>query len=103
MKPPPPPIVSIRYFGPGTRVLMLHLIPADAVISTNWIGEGLGTCAADPGEPNSPRQTAVRQRGRMTFIKANRVSTAFVVGYLLPGATCMLTRFFHSAGVVDRS
>src|SRR2546423_8288713 len=38
MKPPPPPIVSMRYLVPGARVLNPHLIPAELVISTNSIG-----------------------------------------------------------------
>src|SRR6266850_705760 len=38
MKPPPPPIVSMRYLVPGARVLNPNLIPADLVISTNSIG-----------------------------------------------------------------
>src|ERR1700730_8102002 len=38
MKPPPPPIVSMRYLAPGARVLNPHLIPAELVISTNSIG-----------------------------------------------------------------
>src|SRR6266850_408027 len=38
MKPPPPPIVSMRYLVPGARVLNPNLIPAELVISTNSIG-----------------------------------------------------------------
>src|SRR6266542_6992623 len=38
MKPPPPPIVSMRYLVPGARVLNPHSIPAGLVISTNSIG-----------------------------------------------------------------
>src|ERR1700674_1176465 len=38
MKPPPPPIVSMRYFVPGASVLNPHLIPAVLVTSTNSIG-----------------------------------------------------------------
>src|SRR5947209_4017178 len=40
MKPPPPPIVSIRYRVPGASVLSPHLIPAELVISTNSTGRG---------------------------------------------------------------
>src|SRR6266849_523784 len=64
MKPPPPPIVSIRYFGPGTSVLMLHLIPAAAVTSTNWIGVAafpvVSAICSEPSEAiNNPRQNRV--------------------------------------------
>src|SRR5258708_25769102 len=38
MKPPPPPMVSMRYLVPGARVLNPHLIPAELVISTNSTG-----------------------------------------------------------------
>src|SRR5258708_39326624 len=66
MKPPPPPIVSIRYFGPGTSVLMLHLIPAAAVTSTNWIGVAalpvVTAICSEPSEAiNNTRQHRVNK------------------------------------------
>src|SRR5258708_34080058 len=76
MKPPPPPIVSIRYFGPGTSVLMLHLIPAAAVTSTNWIGvAALPVVTAICSEPseviNNPRQNRVNKEERPLCVFAH--------------------------------
>src|SRR5258708_24645344 len=75
MKPPPPPIVSIRYFGPGTSVLMLHLIPAAAVTSTNWIGVAavpvVNAICSEPSEAiNNPRQHRVNKEERTLCVFA---------------------------------
>src|SRR5678815_2885418 len=71
MKPPPPPMVSIRFLEPGASVLRFHLIPALAVMSTNWIGlEACGTLAFTSTGFHGSKQNARRRDTRSAnFIK----------------------------------
>src|SRR5260370_12325932 len=84
MKPPRPPIVSIRYFGPGTSVLMLHLIPAAAGTSTNWIGVAafpvVTAIFSEPSEAiNNPRQNRVnKEEGSLCLFAPLRESLLVV-------------------------
>src|SRR6267142_6830800 len=71
MKPPPPPIVSMRYLAPGARVLNPHLIPAELVISTNSIGvESFLAVCRGSSFANRPVKQIVKisQAIRMVFI-----------------------------------
>src|ERR1700687_575674 len=78
MKPPPPPIVSMRYLVPGARVLNPHLIPAELVISTNSIGleSFLAVCPGSSLANGEITQSVeISQAIRMVFIERLKLIT----------------------------
>src|ERR1700730_3539996 len=78
MKPPPPPIVSMRYLVPGARVLSPHLIPAELVISTNSIGleSFLAVCPGSSLANGEIRQSVEMSHAiRIVFIETLKLIT----------------------------
>src|SRR6185436_12690416 len=68
MKPPPPPIVSIRYLAPGASALRFHLIPARAVMSTNCIEAGGAFASTMVGFSGAKHRVARRDDRSANFI-----------------------------------
>src|SRR5712692_5898225 len=92
MKPPPPPIVSMRYLAPGASVLNPHLMPAALVISTNSTGLDslaacLGSSCANRQETLSVKMSQTRRivfMGTLTlFTNWDALTFAFRLNYLL--------------------
>src|SRR6267378_1006320 len=85
MKPPPPPMVSIRYLGPDESVLRFHFIPAAAVTSTNWIGSGaFSAVVAKSVELRETMSSAIQKKVNKHLLRRCVVAplpgNSFVVG-----------------------